>query len=65
MSGGRAVWFPQITLNEVSDKNLEWGTETEDGQSTVDQRGRSRQGALKQMQTLLALFNGEQQGCEC
>lgn len=27
VSGGRAVWFPQTTLNEVVDKNLKWGTD--------------------------------------
>lgn len=60
MSGGRAVWFPQTTLSDVADKNLERGTETEYGQRTVNQRGRLRQKALRQRQTQLALFNGEQ-----
>lgn len=32
VSVGRAAWFPQTTLNEVADKNLEWGTETEYGE---------------------------------
>lgn len=62
VSGGRAVWFPQTTLNDVADKNLEWGTETEYGQRTVNQRGGLRQSTLRQRQTQLALFHGEQQG---
>lgn len=46
MSGGRAGWFPQTTLNDVADINLGWGTETEYGQRTVNQRGRLWQKAL-------------------